>query len=86
MKPKSKNRRAREGLLEALRALEDPGAFCRARGFEPREDTLALAYAAGATKFMIKMALRDLGETIDPEARASDPASEQQGNPTRQAR
>ena len=58
---------ARERLLKALRALENPGAFCREHGHNTKGDIASeSAYVAGAVKMMIEFALRDLGEPINP--------------------
>lgn len=66
MKPKA--REAREHLLKALSALEDPVAYCNQHGHDgyARDAERARFYALGAAKACIEFALRDLGEPIDP--------------------
>lgn len=64
---KSKTREARERLLKALQALENPGAFCKQQNYDTKGYIGSeLAYTAGAVKSLIEFALRDLGEPIDP--------------------
>ena len=58
-----KPREARKRLLKALAALEDPEAYCTQQGYDV---TNAHACVVGVAKVMIKFALRDLGEPIDP--------------------
>jgi hypothetical protein len=63
-----KSSEAREHLLKALAALEDPKAFCKQHGngrYAEDPDT-ARAYTIGAVKSMIEFALQALGEPIDP--------------------
>jgi len=65
MKPKV--REARDRLLKALAALEDPKVYCAQNEYGNVKDLEnARVYAAGAAKVLIEFALQDLGEPIDP--------------------
>jgi hypothetical protein len=63
MRPQPKQ--AREHLLRALKALEDPVAYCKSEG-EERDAATADAYVAGCVKARIEFALQALGEPINP--------------------
>lgn len=60
-----KPREARKRLLEALAALEDPAGFYRREVGNGSTDC-APAFTMGAVKALVKFALHDLGEPIDP--------------------
>lgn len=64
MRPKPK--RARDDLLKALEALQDPVAFCKQRGEQVDNSGQAYAFAAGHAKACIEFALQALGEPINP--------------------
>jgi hypothetical protein len=60
---KPNTREARKRLLKALAALEDPEGYCTQQGYDA---TNAHACVVGAVTVMVGLALRDLGEPIDP--------------------
>jgi hypothetical protein len=57
------HREARKHLLEALAALEDPTSYCTQHGYSVVE---AYPCVVGAVRFLVRLALRDLGEPINP--------------------
>lgn len=66
MRPKA--RKARDHLVRALSALEDPQGYCKQQGHDHYTHDLAAAksFAMGAAQSMIRFALEALGEPIDP--------------------
>ncbi len=68
-KPNPKPREARQHLVEALAALEDPQSHYRREVGNSRyadDPVVQQAYAVGAAKALIKFALHKLGEPINP--------------------
>lgn len=61
MRPQPK--KARDELVKALEALQDPIGYCRQRGHAPGHE---YAYVAGAVQHRIEIALHALGEPINP--------------------
>lgn len=65
MRPKVSE--ARDRLVKALTALENPQAYCKQEGYGDVKDlSNAQAYAVGGAKALIEFALHSLGEPIDP--------------------
>lgn len=65
MKPNA--RQARDHLLKALAALQDPQEYCKQQGHSDyaHDLTAAKSFAIGAAQAMIGFALQALGEPID---------------------
>lgn len=65
---KLKPREAREHLLKALAALDDPQTYCKQNDAEAYANDLGAAksFVIGAARFRIEFALQLLGEPIDP--------------------
>lgn len=87
MKPKP--REAREHLLKALAALEDPQAYCLQNDHlkdDAKDPSRAFSCAVGAAKFWVEFALQTLGEPIDPYRPIGEPyatrCADQPGSPS----
>jgi hypothetical protein len=61
----AKPSQARERLREVLAALEDPATYCKDNG-GPDDARGQASFVMGSARVMIKYALHDLGEPIDP--------------------